>query len=360
MYLTSTNLVHYLLARGCATRHAVVHAPFSVFEIDGHHRSFRVVGGAGDGLFVKQLKSLDPASVACLRREACCYQFAWSDPALAPWQQHVPRLVCYDPVRHVVIVERIPDAEDFVQCHRRLQSFPLDLARLLATALANFHCSVRQATPVADDTFPIRVPWVFQFHRHGHAGDSPAVQKLAEAIRADDVLSRELESLQATWSTAELIHGDMKWGNCLVSPTANDAPRLHLVDWEMATWGDPLWDVAGALGGYLAEPLLKGDVYGVTDFAVLDRNVRGRHLTGVIQAFWQTYWQDQAASPDVVTERALRCVRFLAAQLLVTIVERHQHADALSSTCDSVLDASRQLLSDPRRSAAWLFEGATA
>jgi aminoglycoside phosphotransferase (APT) family kinase protein len=67
------------------------------------------------------------------------------------------------------------------------------------------------------------------------------------ASKTDDI--PEMETLSA-WLTAHLpasadasiVHGDYRIGNCIVAP---DAPRIAAVlDWELATIGDPLADLA--------------------------------------------------------------------------------------------------------------------
>ncbi len=74
---------------------------------------------------------------------------------------------------------------------------------------------------------------------------------LALAVAADDVLGPALTRARRAWRPDCLVHGDVKWDNCLVEQ-AVDGPHVVLIDWELSGLGDPAWDVAAALAGSFA------------------------------------------------------------------------------------------------------------
>lgn len=358
MYLTSTNLVHYLLACGYVSRHAVVHAPFSILEIDGHHRSFRVIGGTGEGLFIKQLRVQNERNIECLTREAACHQLANSDPKFAAWRALLPRLIKHDLERQAVVFERIADAEDLLHCQRRLGSFPLDLARLLGAALAAFHGAVAQVPLPSSSLFSTDPPWVLRFPESHDEVSSPAIQQLADIVANDRGMSRRLADLHAEWSPDRLIHGDLKWSNCLVSPLSDDQPQMHIVDWEMAGWGDPLWDVAGGLASYLVEAILSSGGGGREKPPSLDEPELLSLVHPPVRMAWRTYCQRVHISPAADSEQAVRCTRLMGASLLQAIFEYHQHSQELGDSCGALLEASRTLLREPLEMASSLLGGA--
>src|SRR5213076_3215200 len=71
-----------------------------------------------------------------------------------------------------------------------------------------------------------------------------------------------LEALRTGWRSERLIHGDMKWDNCLVlgsgGPGQGPSPPLPLrvIDWELADFGDGLWDVGGIFHSFLCSWLM--------------------------------------------------------------------------------------------------------
>jgi aminoglycoside phosphotransferase (APT) family kinase protein len=77
--------------------------------------------------------------------------------------------------------------------------------------------------------------WSAQWKRHPHKRSVPAIDELAELLRATRPQTRRVS----------IVHGDYKLDNVLYSPAA-PARLIAILDWEMATLGDPLADL-----GYL-------------------------------------------------------------------------------------------------------------
>jgi thiamine kinase-like enzyme len=80
------------------------------------------------------------------------------------------------------------------------------------------------------------------------------VSELSE--RAD--LMALVEEAGSAWSARAPIHGDVKWDNVLARREPSGAWRLWLIDWELAGWGDPGWDVAGLAETIVTTQLLAG------------------------------------------------------------------------------------------------------
>jgi aminoglycoside phosphotransferase (APT) family kinase protein len=80
-----------------------------------------------------------------------------------------------------------------------------------------------------------------QINRFAGLWDIQATRSLPEVSRLADWLSANLPACQA----ASVVHGDYRLGNVMFHPGAPAVP-LALLDWEMATLGDPLTDL-----GYL-------------------------------------------------------------------------------------------------------------
>src|SRR5262249_34706490 len=99
MFLTQTNVVHYLLSRAVVTTGDVVDGDLGILEARRRNRNFRVIRKPGDGLFVKQIPSLVPETVMSLQREATCYRLTTSIASLAALRRYAPELVDYDPVK---------------------------------------------------------------------------------------------------------------------------------------------------------------------------------------------------------------------------------------------------------------------
>jgi hypothetical protein len=47
------------------------------------NRNFKIIRSAGPGLFITEMREMQPDAMATLRREAACYEMARNDPALS-------------------------------------------------------------------------------------------------------------------------------------------------------------------------------------------------------------------------------------------------------------------------------------
>jgi aminoglycoside phosphotransferase (APT) family kinase protein len=147
---------------------------------------------------------------------------------------------------------------------------------------------------------------------------------LAATVGRDPVLAPVLQRAARSWAPSCLVHGDVKWDNCLVHRDTTP-PTVQLVDWELAGWGDPAWDLAAALaqGSALAldEPAAadEGHAALVSGYA----SVAGRGVPARAARFW----------PGRVVHLALECAEVgaddAAGQLLEAARELAAAGDAL-------------------------------
>src|SRR5438046_1672085 len=124
MFLTATNLVHYLLSRGLVDAGAIADGDFTALESRRRNRNYRVRRKNGPSLFVKQLLMAIPELTASLHREAMCYALAGEAPELAYLQELMPRLLDYNPRVHAIVTELIDGGENLNEHHQRLGAFP--------------------------------------------------------------------------------------------------------------------------------------------------------------------------------------------------------------------------------------------
>lgn len=139
-------------------------------------------------------------------------------------------------------VQSADDALSLSEAERRAASLGL------ATGLATLHTVDAEAVGLAQfgrpDGFTARqiARWGDQWARI-QTRDAPVVAKLAE----------ELSARVPAPQRASILHGDLRLDNAIL---AHDSPRiLALVDWEMASLGDPLTDLATLL--VYADPVVE-------------------------------------------------------------------------------------------------------
>jgi hypothetical protein len=361
MHLTVVNLAHYLINRGLLSADAVVAADLVILDASRRNRNFKVIRKSGPGLFVKQMRETQPDTVHTLRREAACYERARNDPTL---NRLMPQLIAYDRVRHLLIIELLPEAESLAEHHARERTFPVEIGRMLGEALGLYHgCA---ASIIEDESmsslFPRQVPPVLRLQRGGLAAlgqfgrVGPAVSAV---IQQHSEFQNLLDELGAEWRFDSLIHGDLKWDNVLVFPALDGGLDFRVVDWELADFGDPAWDVGAVLQSFLSVWVLSMPI---------TSGLPPEHYVGmaeqpiepmrpVMRAFWEAYAAVRGFA-DAERERALeRSMRFAAARLLWTAAEQRVHAAQLDLPAMALLEVSLNILKSPAQAVTDLIDG---
>ena len=124
------------------------------------------------------------------------------------------------------------------------------------------------------------------------------------------------------------------------------------MDWELVQYGDPAWDLAGALQDFVAFWVNTLPVEPSTTEADLDRLIsRAPYPWTVIQAALRALWQGYrgAAGLDAASASALllRAVQFSSARLIQTTMEMTQERSTLPSQAVLLLQVAANLLEDP-------------
>src|SRR5579883_1107790 len=259
MYLTVSNLPYFLISKNLVPARSVVDGRFAIVAVGRRNRNFKIIRRGLPGMFVKQAKSTEYEAVSTLQREAAFYARVQRWGAYAPLRRIMPEMVYFDPARYALIIDAIEGAESLAEYYLRQGTFPREAARATGESVALLHSFGAQMAgdEVLSPWMFRQVPWVMQMDVTG-AGFlqklGPAGANLAAAMALYPSLQPMLSSLRPEWRQDSLIHGDMKWENCLVS--SSEPLKLRVVDWELADIGDGAWDVATIFKEYLVACLL--------------------------------------------------------------------------------------------------------
>ncbi|HVY70032.1 MAG TPA: phosphotransferase [Verrucomicrobiae bacterium] len=362
MFLTVSNLAHYLIGSGRISSESVVSGDFLAMEAGRRNRNYKVMRQKGPGLFIKQVSSPDPQAITTLQREAVCYQIVSSNPALARLAALTPKYVAYDPKRHVLIVELLPGEESLNAHHKRLGEFPVELGRTLGRSLGACHSEagrlfLDQAPPAV---LPRQTPWILSFHSSNPASIgslSGGNQQLWSLLRQFPDFTRHLEELRAGWCHNALIHGDIKWDNCLVYQGPDGKPAFRIVDWELADFGDADWDAGAMLQAYLVYWMLSLPQQTGTfpEEWIRKSPVQLEAMHPSIQAFWKSYVGARGLDPSAARTALRRCVQYCAARMVQTAYEHLAFSPQASGSGILLLQTSLNLLRDPEGATRELF-----
>ncbi|MEA2157586.1 MAG: hypothetical protein QOE11_3726 [Solirubrobacteraceae bacterium] len=321
----------YLLRRRLISPRSIVSGRLRIADASSRNRNFRVSGGPGESYLLKQGLAADSAHT--LANEVALYRRLAGGPAsLAAC---VPRLHGFDAGRGILVLEWIAGGEDL----DRRRCSP-SLAAALGRVLARLH-------GVAPDDEQLRrdPPWVLALHRpplEALRYMSAASAELVKAIQADERLQDGFDELREGWHTEALVHRDVKWANCIAHAPGGAGRRtaIKLVDWEMAGWGDPAFDVGSAFSDHLAGGL------------------DGRPQTSgrpAIAALWHAYVRGRRLDDECASQLLLRSVRFAGARLVQSAYEHTQEAVLMSERVEASLRVSADMLGRPREAARELL-----
>ena len=334
MFLTEANVLHYLIGRNFARMEAVVDGHFTVRNLSYRNYNFGVTCGPREYL-VKQPKKWTPAGRGTIDSEASFYWQVRTDPRFLPLRGLVPESYGYDPLHSILILKFLPNQTTL---HHAPDRFSPETARLVATAMATLHREMR--FPEIGQLFPASVPWVFSIHESDPDKLEDATEgqrELVRLVRKYPAFGRALESLAGAWHPQALIHGDWKLSNCLVS-AARD--RLSMVDWEFASWGNPLWDAGTVLQSYWSFWARSPEKYPIEE------------IRPALLAFLETYAREMGVA---VADLLVPVIRFAGARMVQTAYEALIRSDEITADAVRLAQASLNILTDPGRAAGHLL-----
>lgn len=340
---TPDDLVHYLLERGLLTPGEVVDGGLTVVPAARRNNNFSVVCGRGRSYFVKSLLPGAAQAATTLRQEAALYTLAATDPELAPLRAVLPGFHLYDAQRCILAVEHLGGARTLNELHAELGGAAEWAAELAGRALAEIHqagaAGLARLDPAA---FRRQTPWALSLHQISPSFGPPGAQ-LQTLLLTYPEYARALDAMRAEWQVNTVIHGDMKFDNCLVLDHA-DAPALKIVDWELADLGEDMWDVAGILQNYLFWSAVSMQPSGDGGWSVA---VPFERVQPAMRAFWNAYASKRGLSGADATAGLERSAAFAAARLLQSVMELLVVSPAMSGHVALLLQTSLNVVREP-------------
>lgn len=363
MLLNSDSVVHYLLQRGLLSFDSVVDGDLLVLEAPRRNRNFKVTRQRQPGLFVKQVQEWDPQAIATVQREAWCYSLAKTLPELGALKEMLPEFHAYDQQRNVLVLEHLAGFESLAEYQLRLGKFPVEIAVALADVLGRYHRETKDKLEHLPQAaiFPRMVPWILSIHQQQPGwfqSLSAANSQLLGIIKRYDQFATALDRLRAQWSFSSLVHGDIKWDNCLIQPaSAESGLKIKVIDWELADLGDPLWDVGAILQSYLSYWILSMPTWpGASAEEVIARAPYPLEVfQAPINAFWNRYKGVAEIPPERHKEALARSIGYGATRMIQSAYEALSFSAQINANALYLLQVSMNILLDPDEATRELF-----
>jgi hypothetical protein len=355
MFLTAYNLPHYLMSRGLVSTESVVAGDFALAETGRRNRNFKIMRRSHPGLFVKQIKTAEAQAISTIDREAAFYRVVHSDPKYAAIRNLIPRFVDFDPTRHALTLSLTENAESMAEHHARGSIYPEATARQIGTALGLVHWYGPRmlADPATRSLFPCQIPWPLTLDQTGYSfldGFGAVGAELSKAIQQRPTLQPKLSALRPYWQYDSLIHGDMKWDNCLVSRRTGDELEVSIVDWELADIGDGAWDVATIFKEYLVATIVRAGAQPPSPPGPTIETLRPS-----MRAFWDAYATARRIPAEHRQGFLSRAICFTAGRMVIAALEYVVDAAYFNAWGPTMLETSVYLLDAPQLAAAQML-----
>lgn len=309
---------------------------------------FLAVASSGPAYVVKQAR---PGTAATLAHEAAMLRALAAMPEL---DGLVPQVVHEDRKAACLVLRTPADARDWSE-HHRSGRFPPSLARALGRMLAALHelpvDGIKDLPPGTDRLWGLTLP---EPPRELLLDLSAAALDLLARLQANDFLCVRLEDLRSVAPADAVVHGDLRWENCMVvaAPGARRRSRLLLVDWELSGRGPAGFDVGTALAEYLSAWVGSIPMPDSRDPSRFVDHARYplASMRPAIHALWTAYRSARTRPPPLT-----HVVELAAVRLLQTALERARHSDELSAHAVVLAQLAVHLLGDPEGSALVLL-----
>jgi aminoglycoside phosphotransferase (APT) family kinase protein len=345
----------YLRDRGLISARAVVDGGVRVLDVSRLNRVFIATAENERCLVLKLGGTPGDAGVA---REAEVLQRLRSldSEGIASF---IPAVVEYDAAERVLILEAAPEARDLARQHAKGR-FSRVLASQVGEALARLHemppAALRGLACSVDPRWTLRIhepEWESTCRMSGGA------LELTRVIQSSDELCTRLDELLRSWSDVSVIHGDVRWDNCIAVREHGTRRwnRLQLIDWEHSASGDPSLDVGAFLGAYLSTWLQSIPIIDPADPSRLLGHARLplRRMRPALRAFWDAYTRHRSASPGELGPTLHRATLFAGSTVLTVALEQAQTLAELRPGVLGLVRLSENLVRRPEEASAQLL-----
>jgi hypothetical protein len=337
-----TRIVQFLMGRGLLDRSCIVAGNVMIGSDRSRHRSYGVMCKDSRSYFVKTIQPDQPNAAETLAHEADCYLVIQTEDRLARLRDLVPNFICYDKVEKILVLELLQNAENLSAVYATEKTCSPEIASALGNAIGVYHrCG---STPRSNHLRPGK-PWIANYSESNFSPRaSAAISNLKQIVKAS-AIDHALSELHGAWTGELLLHGDLKWENCLIL-TNESRPIVKMIDWEGAFLGDPLWDVGSLIQSYVMRWILSAPIeagqpnFTKSEFA-LDMVSRATH------ALWAAYCSARQLSFNNAKKLLNKSVTYLASRLVQTVFERAVSTSALDSYSILLLQFAENLFINP-------------
>jgi hypothetical protein len=328
---------------------AVTPEDISVERAHGRNDNTIVRCKGRSGYFVKRPYPANSLAREALDYEATFCRFCDRGDITQNVRGLLPRLAGYDPDDSAFVYDLFDETVPLWSVYAAPAR--IVVAAELGKRLAHFH---RYCSEFANDEvrgwIVDKPPAAFTIHRPAPPDLSvlsAASHQLISIVQQRPSICEQLDALRAAWKSVAIVHGDIRSENVLVSHVGDSQmrPVVRFVDFETVQFGDPAWDVAGAL-----QDAILFWLFSMTPGADVEKMVAsGQYSLSEIQAILRALLNGYFGEHRLERSFIDRAVRFSAVRMLQSAYESAAEEDILPAPAVLLLQIAENVLNDPGR-----------
>lgn len=137
----------------------------------------------------------------------------------------------------------------------------------------------------------------------------PACGAFLRRLAAMREIRAAFDRARLQWQPGCLVHGDLRWANAIFD-AGHSPPCVWLVDWELASAGDPAWDLGSVIADVAAANAIDG--HDVSDW---------KRTLSQCRDFFAAYRGEVRQTPEEWRGRMERSLRCAGIRLTQTVIE---------------------------------------
>lgn len=348
MILTIDNADDYLLKKALLNAESVIDGDVKIFDNSRKNRNIRVIRKNNTSYLLKQPSIGDVYSATTIQREATLYKLIKMEKDLYSIKEIVPNIIEFDLKEIVLILEYINNSESYREYNYNLMSagnLHLEVTSTLGRMIAIYHRDFerllfksKNGYPQSLSFLPRSLPFNIAVIRPNPfllSIASPANIRLLKIIQQYPEILDFFENVYRDWYMQQtLVHGDIKWDNIIV--VRNNQQKvidIRIVDWELATVGDPAWDIGGILHDFIDFWINSLPITQSEDIEILVKSAQDYqdNLKKAIRSFWGGYITEIEMEENKLQSLLIRSARYCALRLIQKVFEAYQYSYDLSN-----------------------------
>lgn len=357
--LTVDNAVKYLLENNLISKSTVIDGDLRITSATRRNLNLKVTTRDRFNYLIKQPDDLSYSSAHTLRHEASFYNFCMNDTRVEEVKQLIPHLVSSNHDQALIILDLLLDALQLWRYYEECtaMNFPIETVASVGKALGVVHKTFSfTSNDWSNDSnlgfLKGGIPWILMVHQPTPdilSYISPANYSIIHIIQMDENLSRSMDELRKIWKTETVIHGDVKMDNFLAAASKDGSVRkkIFIVDWELAQFGDPAWDIAGALQDYVCFWINSMPHNIPIEQMGMHARFPMQVLQPAIRAFWNGYCTERGLSSGEADSLLLKAIRYSGARVIQTAYETAANSRTMPSSSVFMLQVASHLINDP-------------